>query len=384
MAGPLFGITRLRRLLRRHPAFPGAARARHLRLLTSTGKGGFRAGAAATLGVIVGDQVLLWLAVAGVAALLAAYPVAFKAVQYAGAAYLAWIGLRLLLSRGDGSASPVRIEPRDYARQAFFITLLNPKAIVFYMAFFPLFIDPATHRGLPTFAAMAADHRRHHRGVLPDPVRVRQCGGRAGTRTPQRCALAGTAGRRVPDRLRPAARCETDAHDAHLLHRQSKGRGRQDHHHGQPGRRPGAGRPACAGGRPRSAGQRDDGLGHRQAQARPQHLRRAARVGQHRRGQADAVVKGGYDVLGANRELAGAEVELVALERRNERLRDALAAVDGRLRLRADRLSAQPEPAHAERPVQRAWRDRADAVRVLRARGPDATWSTRSSRCTPI
>jgi threonine/homoserine/homoserine lactone efflux protein len=124
-------------------------------LLTSTGKGGFRAGAAATFGVIVGDQVLLWLAVAGVAALLAAYPAVFKAVQYAGAAYLAWIGLRLLLARGDGSASPIHIEPRRYARQAFFITLLNPKAIVFYMAFFPLFIDPATHRGAPTFGAMA-------------------------------------------------------------------------------------------------------------------------------------------------------------------------------------------------------------------------------------
>lgn len=124
-------------------------------LLTSTGKGGFRAGAAATFGVIVGDQVLLWLAVAGVAALLAAYPAVFKAVQYAGAAYLAWIGLRLLFARGDGSASPIHIEPRHYARQAFFITLLNPKAIVFYMAFFPLFIDPATHRGLPTFGAMA-------------------------------------------------------------------------------------------------------------------------------------------------------------------------------------------------------------------------------------
>lgn len=124
-------------------------------LLTSTGKGGFRAGAAATFGVIVGDQVLLWLAVAGVAALLAAYPTVFKAVQYAGAAYLAWIGFKLLLTRGEGSASPVRIEPRRYARQAFFITLLNPKAIVFYMAFFPLFIDPATHRGLPTFGAMA-------------------------------------------------------------------------------------------------------------------------------------------------------------------------------------------------------------------------------------
>jgi leucine efflux protein len=124
-------------------------------LLTSTGKGGFRGGAAATLGVIVGDQVLMWLAVAGVAALLAANPAVFKAVQYAGAAYLVWVGLRLLLSKGDGAASPIRIEPRHYARQAFVITLLNPKAIVFYMAFFPLFIDPATHRGLPTFAAMA-------------------------------------------------------------------------------------------------------------------------------------------------------------------------------------------------------------------------------------
>jgi leucine efflux protein len=124
-------------------------------LLTSTAKGGFRAGAAATLGVIVGDQVLMWLAVAGVAALLAAYPPVFKAVQYAGAAYLAWIGLKLLFGKGDGSANPVRIEPRQYARQAFFITLLNPKAIVFYMAFFPLFIHPATHQGMTTFVAMA-------------------------------------------------------------------------------------------------------------------------------------------------------------------------------------------------------------------------------------
>jgi leucine efflux protein len=124
-------------------------------LITSTGKGGFRAGAAATAGVILGDQVLLWLAVAGVAALLAAHPTWFKAVQYLGAAYLGWIGLRLLLANGEGSGSPVRIQPHHYLRQALLITLLNPKAIVFYMAFFPLFIDPATHRGASTFAAMA-------------------------------------------------------------------------------------------------------------------------------------------------------------------------------------------------------------------------------------
>ena len=123
-------------------------------LLTSTAKGGFRGGAGATAGVILGDQVLLWLAVTGVATLLAAHPPLFKAVQYAGGAYLGWIGLKLLFAK-PGSASPVRIEPHHYARQAFFITLLNPKAIVFYMAFFPLFIDPAQHRGLITFGAMA-------------------------------------------------------------------------------------------------------------------------------------------------------------------------------------------------------------------------------------
>ena len=156
MLGPLFGIHDYGAFCAAIVLFLALPGPGTFALLTSTGKGGFRAGAAATFGVIVGDQVLLWLAVAGVAALLAAHPALFKAVQYAGAAYLAWIGLKLLLSKGDGSASPIRIEPRDYFRQAAFITLLNPKAIVFYMAFFPLFIDPATHRGLPTFAAMAA------------------------------------------------------------------------------------------------------------------------------------------------------------------------------------------------------------------------------------
>ena len=123
-------------------------------LLTSTGKGGFRAGAAATWGLIVGDQVLLWLAVLGVAAVLHANPLLFKALQFAGAAYLVFVGLRLILSRG-AEAQPVRIHTGHYFRQALLITLLNPKAIVFYMAFFPLFIDPQTQQGVVTFGAMA-------------------------------------------------------------------------------------------------------------------------------------------------------------------------------------------------------------------------------------
>jgi len=127
----------------------------NLALITSTGKGGIRGGLAATIGVILGDQVLMWLALAGVAALLGAYPAAFYAVQWLGAAYLAWLGGKLLFAK-PGAAPILRIRPHHYLRQALMITLLNPKAIVFYMAFFPLFVDPARHQGLATFAFMAA------------------------------------------------------------------------------------------------------------------------------------------------------------------------------------------------------------------------------------
>jgi leucine efflux protein len=127
----------------------------NLALITSTSKGGIRGGLAATAGVIAGDQVLMWMAVAGVAALLGAYPAAFHAVQWIGAAYLAWLGFRMLTAR-PGDKPVIHIKPSHFARQAFAITLLNPKAIVFYMAFFPLFVDPARHQGLITFGAMAA------------------------------------------------------------------------------------------------------------------------------------------------------------------------------------------------------------------------------------
>jgi threonine/homoserine/homoserine lactone efflux protein len=132
-------------------AIPGPG---NLALITSTSKGGIRGGLAATFGVIAGDQVLMWAAVAGVAALLVAYPAAFHAVQWLGAAYLAWLGFRMLPTK-PGDAPVLHIEPRQYFRQAGLITLLNPKAIVFYMAFFPLFVDPARHQGLLTFGAMA-------------------------------------------------------------------------------------------------------------------------------------------------------------------------------------------------------------------------------------
>lgn len=127
----------------------------NLALITSTSKGGLRGGLAATVGVILGDQVLMWSAIAGVAALLTAYPQVFNAMQWLGAAYLAWLGIKMLLAK-PGAAPVLQIKPHHYLKQATMITLLNPKAILFYMAFFPLFVDPVHQQGLVTYAFMAA------------------------------------------------------------------------------------------------------------------------------------------------------------------------------------------------------------------------------------
>ena len=133
-------------------AIPGPG---NLALLTATGKGGVRTGAAATLGVIAGDQVLLWLAVAGLSTVLISYPGLFSTVKWMGSAYLLGLGYSLFkVKPGDGPV--LNMKPDHYFRQALLITVLNPKAIVFYMAFFPLFVDPAIHLGLLTFAVMAA------------------------------------------------------------------------------------------------------------------------------------------------------------------------------------------------------------------------------------
>jgi threonine/homoserine/homoserine lactone efflux protein len=132
-------------------AIPGPG---NLALLTSTAKGGLRGGLAATLGVIAGDQLLMWAAVAGVAAVLATQPEFFQAMQWLGAAYLSYIGYKMWTTQ-EGDAPVINITAGHYFRQSLWITLLNPKAIMFYMAFFPLFIDPQAHAGFFTFGVMA-------------------------------------------------------------------------------------------------------------------------------------------------------------------------------------------------------------------------------------
>jgi leucine efflux protein len=123
-------------------------------VLTSTAKGAVRGGYAALAGLMIGDWLLMFAALVGVAAILAAHPLLFKCVQWVGVAYLVWIGVQLLRASGKVKATPLSIAPGAYFRQGFLITVINPKAIVFYMAFFPLFIDPTRYEGLPTLVAM--------------------------------------------------------------------------------------------------------------------------------------------------------------------------------------------------------------------------------------
>jgi threonine/homoserine/homoserine lactone efflux protein len=126
----------------------------NLALITSTSQGGVRGGFASVLGLLLGDQILLWLTVAGVAALLQSYPHLFMAMQWVGAAYLAWLGAKMVWAKpGEGPA--IKITPGKYFKETMLITLLNPKAIMFYFAFFPQFIDPQQHQGVTTFVFMA-------------------------------------------------------------------------------------------------------------------------------------------------------------------------------------------------------------------------------------
>ena len=111
---------------------------------------GIRAGYRAACGVFLGDALLMVAAAAGAASLLTAYPPVFLAVKYAGAAYLAWIGFGILRGvfrgrRAGGEAAappPEPAEVRSPFRRAALISLLNPKAILFFVSFFIQFVDP--------------------------------------------------------------------------------------------------------------------------------------------------------------------------------------------------------------------------------------------------
>ncbi|SIR44164.1 leucine efflux protein LeuE [Micromonospora avicenniae] len=126
-------------------------------VLSTAAKRGVAAGYRAAGGVFLGDGVLMFLSAAGVASLLKAYPPLFLVIKYAGAAYLGYMGLTML--RGawrrwrdrDDPTTPRLIDASEPAemrgpfRKALVISLLNPKAILFFVSFFIQFVDPAYH-----------------------------------------------------------------------------------------------------------------------------------------------------------------------------------------------------------------------------------------------
>ncbi|NLU79936.1 leucine efflux protein LeuE [Micromonospora sp. HNM0581] len=123
-------------------------------VLSTAARRGVGTGYRAASGVWVGDAILMFLSAAGVASLLKAYPPIFLLIKYAGAAYLGYVGLTML--RGAWRRWRDRNDPdiprlidaaqpaaeRSPFRKALVISLLNPKAILFFVSFFIQFVDP--------------------------------------------------------------------------------------------------------------------------------------------------------------------------------------------------------------------------------------------------
>jgi leucine efflux protein len=134
-----------------------------LYVLSVAARRGVRAGYQGAAAVVVGDTILMVLAAAGIGSLLAAYPNVFAVVKYAGGAYLVWVGIQLIRGaikrwRSDEPrAEPVdttAVEAGDPFKRALVISLLNPKAILFFVSFFIQFVDPAYPHPILTFAVL--------------------------------------------------------------------------------------------------------------------------------------------------------------------------------------------------------------------------------------
>ncbi|KQP03149.1 LysE family translocator [Pseudorhodoferax sp. Leaf265] len=122
-------------------AVPGAGT---IAILDATARQGRAAGMAAVLGTLLGDLVFMVGAALGLAALMQARPVVFQALQWFGVAYLVWLGVQLLRSPASGGpAQPAPAQPAAaYFRKAVLVSLTNPKVLLFFVAFFPLFLKP--------------------------------------------------------------------------------------------------------------------------------------------------------------------------------------------------------------------------------------------------
>ncbi len=115
---------------------------------------GRRGGFMAALGIHLGGYVHVAGAALGLAALFQWVPEAYLVMKLVGAGYLVWLGLELIIRRGDAlgpSAPPARAGRRVFA-QSVLVEVLNPKTAVFFVAFLPQFADPTA--ALPMWAQL--------------------------------------------------------------------------------------------------------------------------------------------------------------------------------------------------------------------------------------
>jgi leucine efflux protein len=120
-----------------------------LYVLSVASQRGVRAGYLGACGIFAGDAILMVLSATGVASLLQASPALFMVLKYIGAAYLAWLGIGLLRAAwatwhapAAKDATPSRVDATRPVRAALTISLMNPKAIMFFVSFFIQFVDP--------------------------------------------------------------------------------------------------------------------------------------------------------------------------------------------------------------------------------------------------
>ena len=104
--------------------------------------GGRREGVHSSVGTFVGGLFHVFAAALGVSAILAASAVAFHTVKYAGAAYLVWLGIRMIRGRNLDMTAASSTPPQNAFRQGIFTEVLNPKTALFFLSFIPQFITP--------------------------------------------------------------------------------------------------------------------------------------------------------------------------------------------------------------------------------------------------
>ncbi len=138
-------------------------------MVTHALKGGWRAGSVAAAGIFAGCLVHVAAATVGLSALVAASSTAFTVLKFMGAAYLVYVGFKMFMSKSTNAINSIaneaintpataknslKIDYLTVFKQGFWTNVLNPKVALFFLAFLPQFISPASAHPSLAFLAL--------------------------------------------------------------------------------------------------------------------------------------------------------------------------------------------------------------------------------------